>query len=30
MFGAFHFQKELDEKMVFWMSYSKNKILAAN
>jgi len=25
MFGASHFQKEWSEKIVFWVSYSKNK-----
>ena len=27
MFGASHFQKELSEKMDFWVSYCRNKFL---
>lgn len=30
MVGAFNFQKEWSEKIVFWVSYSKNKFLTAN
>ena len=30
MFGAYYFQKEWSEKIVFWVSYPKNKFLTTN